>query len=52
LPPIDAALLRLGRAVLGLLCPSLARRAASAADEDEAKRVAEDVDRLAGMLAR
>jgi hypothetical protein len=38
--------------VLRLLCPSLARRAATAADEDEEKRIAEDVERLADMLAR
>jgi hypothetical protein len=52
LTPLDSALLRLGRAVLRLLHPSLARRAAEKLDEDEEDRVAADVDRLAGMLAR
>jgi hypothetical protein len=46
-------MLRLGRVTLEVLKPSLAERAASPdLDEAEAVRVAEDVDRLAGMLAR
>jgi hypothetical protein len=52
LPPLDAALLRLGRVTLELLHPGLAERAASKLDEDEEGRVAADVNRLAGMLAR
>lgn len=50
MPPLDAALARLGRAVLGLLHPGLARRAAGIVDDDEEKRVAEEVDRLADLL--
>jgi hypothetical protein len=51
LTPLDSALIRLGRAVLRLLHPRLAERAATA-DEDEGKRVAEEVDRLADLLTR
>lgn len=50
--PLDAAFGRLGRAVVALLHPSLADRAASARDSDEEGRVAAEVDRLALMLAR
>lgn len=56
--PIDAALARLGRAALLLLSPSLAERARRATEtpgvleDGEAERVADEVDRLAGMLAK
>jgi len=50
--PLDAALQRLGRVTLEILKPSLAERAADPGmDGDEERRVAADVERLAGMLA-
>lgn len=55
--PLDAALLRLGRAVLPSLSPRLAERvqraeqSPEALQDGEAARVADDVSRLAGMLA-
>lgn len=52
--PLDAALLRLGMVTLEVLHPSLAERVTPELGEDkeEAGRVAADIDRLAGMLAR
>lgn len=56
--PLDAAMLRLARVVLVLLKPSLAERARRVSEEPgeaeagEELRVAEEVGRLAGMLAK
>lgn len=50
--PLDAAMLRFGRAALAVVKPGLAERALSTdLDEEEEARAAEDVDRLADMLA-
>ena len=48
MPPLDAALLRLGLVTLELLHPSLAERVTPdlELDKDEAGRVAADVDRV------
>jgi DNA-binding GntR family transcriptional regulator len=49
--PLDAALARLGRAVLRLLYPRLARRAAARLDETEAKELAVEVDRFTDLMS-
>jgi hypothetical protein len=51
-PVLDAALQRLGRATLTVLSPALAAQSSAALDEEAERRVAAEVDRLAGMLAR
>ena len=54
MPPLDAALLRVGLVTLELLHPALAGRITPELldDKDAAGRVAADVERLADMLAR
>ena len=52
MPPLDAALARLGHATLSVLSPYLAAQAVAKLDEETEDRVAAEVDRLAGMLAR
>jgi DNA-binding GntR family transcriptional regulator len=48
--PLDTALARLGRAVLAVLYPGLARRAAAELDEAAAKELSVEVDRLTDLL--
>ena len=52
MPPLDAALARLGYAALTVLSPCLAAQAAAKPDEETGGRVAAEVDRLAELLAR